>query len=65
MGRAIMEVAQGSKNSYIGLTSDEADICDAKAMERLLTAHNAEIVINCAAYTNVDKAETDKDTAFK
>lgn len=63
LGRAIMEVAQGSKNSYIALSSDEADICDAEAMERLISAHNAEVIINCAAYTNVERAESDAESA--
>lgn len=63
MGRAIIEVAQGSTNSYIALSSDEADICDAEAMERLLMVHNAEIVINCAAYTDVERAESDAEGA--
>ena len=45
-----------------GLDLPEFDICDD---EQLSTAVNhAEAVINCAAYTNVEKAESEPETAY-
>lgn len=39
---------------------DTLDITNREAVERFLTDHKFDIVINCAAYTAVDKAETDE-----
>ena len=63
LGRAIAYIARGSKNAYIALSSSEADICDEEGMEREITAHNADIIINCAAYTDVERAERDREAA--
>ena len=41
------------------------DITDAKTVESVLNETNPDIVIHCAAYTNVDKAEEDLETARK
>jgi dTDP-4-dehydrorhamnose reductase len=41
------------------------DICSAKSIERALAQIEPTIVINSAAYTAVDKAETDAERAFQ
>lgn len=41
------------------------DICDLDAMNNFVTKNNIEAVINCAAYTAVDKAEEDVEMAKK
>ena len=43
----------------------EADILDTTALEKLFAAHQPEYAVNCAAYTAVDKAEDDPETALK
>jgi dTDP-4-dehydrorhamnose reductase len=40
------------------------DICEARSIERALSHIEPSIVINSAAYTAVDKAETDRERAF-
>jgi dTDP-4-dehydrorhamnose reductase len=40
------------------------DICEARSIERALAQIDPSIVINSAAYTAVDKAETDEERAF-
>ena len=35
------------------------DICDARAVERLIAEENVGAILNCAAYTNVNAAKTD------
>ncbi|QDP01946.1 dTDP-4-dehydrorhamnose reductase [Thalassotalea sp. PS06] len=45
--------------------SSELDISDSGAVEALLTEFKPDVVINPAAYTAVDNAETDQQTAFK
>lgn len=46
------------------LSRTEADLTDPAACARIIAASDADVVINAAAYTAVDKAETDADTAF-
>jgi dTDP-4-dehydrorhamnose reductase len=41
------------------------DLCSSTALQACLESTNPEIIINCAAYTAVDKAEQEKDIAFK
>ena len=37
----------------------ELDICDQDAVERFVAEHAIDCIVNCAAYTNVNKAEED------
>ena len=41
------------------------DICDPAAVSAFVTTHSIDLIVNCAAYTNVDKAEEDEVTAHK
>lgn len=43
---------------------DELDITDGSAVRRACAAHAPDVVVNCAAYTAVDKAESDRARAF-
>ncbi len=43
---------------------EELDITDKKAVENVVVHSNISLVINAAAYTAVDKAETEPDSAF-
>jgi len=44
--------------------SQELNIANAEQVNELLISHSPDIVINAAAYTAVDKAETDSDNAY-
>lgn len=44
--------------------SSRLDLTDAGAVERTVTVSGADVVINPAAYTAVDRAEEERDTAF-
>lgn len=52
-----------SNNSYIFTDVADLDITDRTAVADFVKAHGIDVIINCAAYTNVDKAETDADFA--
>ena len=41
------------------------DICDKAAVSAFVVKHAIDLIVNCAAYTNVDKAEEDEATALK
>lgn len=47
------------------LSSSELDITNANSVLSLVEGFKPDIIINCAAYTNVDKCESDMDNAFK
>src|SRR6266540_6745518 len=44
---------------------DELDITNSSAVQDFCTKHTFNFIINCAAYTAVDKAETDIELATK
>lgn len=41
------------------------DICDAEAVAACIRDHNISAIINCAAYTNVEKAEEEPELCFR
>lgn len=43
----------------------ELDICDEEAIERFVVEHGVDCIVNCAAYTNVNKAEEDAELCDK
>ncbi len=51
--------------SVVGLTRQELDICDDEAVRRALQDHKPNVLINAAAYTAVDRAESDSEEAFR
>jgi len=53
------------KHQYFFTDIAELDITDKAAVSDFVTANNIELIVNCAAYTNVDKAEEDEVAAMK
>jgi dTDP-4-dehydrorhamnose reductase len=47
----------------LSLTHDDLDICDAAAVDAQIGYFAPDVIINAAAYTAVDKAETDREAA--
>jgi len=59
------EVPAALKGAQLILADvDTLDITDKAATEGFIAQHRPDIVINCAAYTNVDGCESNQDTAF-
>ena len=56
-------VSSGSSDHYIFTDVAELDITDDSAVERMMGDGHIDVIVNCAAYTNVDKAEEDEATA--
>lgn len=52
-------------HSFTFVSRQDLDITDEEAVRNLFKAHQFEVLINGAAYTAVDKAETDSDAAYK
>ena len=56
---------QHPKHTYFFTDVAELDITDRKAVKSFVTTNAIDLIVNCAAYTNVDKAEEDEATALK
>lgn len=56
---------QHPRHTYFFTDVAELDITDATAVRAFVEANGIELIVNCAAYTNVDKAEEDEATAAK
>ena len=50
-------------SNYYFSDADSLDITDARAIRAFVQQHAINLIVNCAAYTNVDKAEDDCATA--
>lgn len=59
LGSEMRRVAASSSNSYIYTDVAELDITDAAAVKAFVESESIDVVVNCAAYTNVDRAEDD------
>jgi dTDP-4-dehydrorhamnose reductase len=65
-GQLAWELEQTSPDSLdvICLSSKALDISNQKNVNQVLFSHKPDVVINAAAYTAVDKAETEQDKAY-
>lgn len=59
-----LEKDLGNGNHFIYLTSEEMDITNAESIDAAIAFHSPSYIINCAAYTAVDKAESEKVAAY-
>ncbi len=62
LGNAMRIASTNSTDIYIFTDVAELDITDPQAVASIVTDQNIGVIVNCAAYTNVDKAE--EDVAF-
>ena len=67
LGREMQIASRGSRNRFIFTDiageHERLDITDPQAIADTVRENNVNVIVNCAAYTNVDKAETDPETA--
>lgn len=63
LGCEMQRLGAVSPNNYIFTDVAELDITNADAVMNAVKAASVDIIVNCAAYTNVDKAESDEATA--
>jgi dTDP-4-dehydrorhamnose reductase len=64
LGRALARVVSRQGHEFIGVDLPEVDITDAGAVERLTQSVRPTAIINCAAFTAVDRAETEEPAAL-
>ena len=63
LGNEMRRISAGSRDHYIFTDVAELDITDASAVSDMVKGNDVEVIVNCAAYTNVDRAEDDEATA--
>lgn len=64
LGRDVLEAAAARDHDVVGLARAELDITDAEAVARAVADASPEAVVNCAAWTDVDGAESDEAGAL-
>jgi dTDP-4-dehydrorhamnose reductase len=64
VGRALLHTAPATFQ-VSGVSHGELDIGDAKAVSEYFRLHSPDVVINAAAYTAVDRAESEPDLALR
>lgn len=62
VGRSLVEGAAARGQAVQGLTRADCDVTDAAAVARAV--EGAGLVVNCTAYTAVDRAESEPEAAF-
>jgi len=65
LGRQMQKSLSARGVEFAAYDYPEADITDASSIKRRILETAPTTVVNCAAYTNVDKAETDADNAYR
>jgi dTDP-4-dehydrorhamnose reductase len=55
----------GKDHELVGVDIDEIDITDYTDVEKIIGSVTPDIIVNCAAYTNVDAAETEREAAWQ
>lgn len=63
LGSAFARIMREQKIGFLG-TGSELDLCNKKLVEEFVSNNNFICIINCAAYTNVERAEEDLEHAL-
>ena len=63
LGREMQRLSAVSPNNYTFTDVAELDVTAAGAVRQAVAQPRAEVIVNCAAYTNVERAEEDEEAA--
>lgn len=63
LGRELQLVTAGSSDNYFFTDVDELDITDKSAIDDFVNNNGINVIVNCAAFTNVDAAEDNLSAA--
>ncbi|QQD23676.1 dTDP-4-dehydrorhamnose reductase [Venatoribacter cucullus] len=64
LGQALLALPPRADTEWLLFTRAQLDITDRQTVQRLVAKYRPDVIINTAAYTGVDKAETDSEQAF-
>lgn len=63
LGSEMRRLGEVSPNEYMFTDVAQLDITDYQAVADCVASHGVDVIVNCAAYTNVDRAEEDEAAA--
>ena len=63
LGRSLKEATRDSANEYIFTDVDDIDITDPEAVDLGVKCNDFQAIVNCAAFTDVERAEEQEDIA--
>ncbi|QKF72660.1 dTDP-4-dehydrorhamnose reductase [Aliarcobacter faecis] len=63
LGNEIKELSSNYSYNFFFITRDDIDITNKESIKNFCQINSINVIINCAAYTAVDKAETDIENA--
>lgn len=64
VGHELVDRAAGYGLDVLGMTREQLDITDSRRVAELVTRYTPGLIINAAAYTHVDNAETQAEQAY-
>lgn len=64
LGKTLNSITENNKQ-FIYLDKDELDITKENKLQEVILKYKIKSIVNCAAYTDVNRAETEKEKAFK
>ena len=65
LGRSLQRAAVGAEDEYLFTDAAELDITDREAVVGYVAENRVDIIVNCAAYTNVEQAEMQEAVAYE
>jgi dTDP-4-dehydrorhamnose reductase len=65
LGSDVVRIAEQAGHEVVGLAHEDLDITNFTAVERAISSERPEVLINCAAWTDVDGAESNLADATK
>ena len=63
VGRDLAAALASRDEAFVALTKSDLDITDSRRVDDCVAAHAPSIIVNCAAYTAVDRAEEEQAAA--
>ena len=64
LGSAFSALMDHRGVEYKALAKSDLDVTDQRATEQCISVENPDVVFHCAAFTNVDAAESERTTSF-
>lgn len=65
LGTHFRLLSSQSQHDWLFTDVEELDITSSEAVNAYVDNHSIQLIVNCAAYTNVDRAESDEATAMR
>lgn len=66
LGHELIQVlGQDNKKQVLAFTRQQVDFCNPQALKAAVIEHAADWIVNCAAYTKVDLAESEPQLAYQ